>query len=94
MREVILPAATCSVIKPYEPQYDTSNFVNTGEFFDTHPGVVPWVTRYEQTALDGSLIESWERDKNGRMVNVTKRDIYRKELIEAQEQLAKLQEEQ
>lgn len=92
MSNKTLPAAYRSTVPPGDPPFDTATFVNTGEFFDTHPGVVPWVTRYEQTALDGSLIESWERDKNGRMVNVTKRDIYRKELIEAQEQLAKLQE--
>lgn len=90
MREVILPAATHSVIKPYKPHYDTSNFVNTGEFFDTHPGVIPHVTRYERVALNGDIIETWERDKNGVMVDVTQRDKYRKQLIEAQEELERL----
>lgn len=87
-----LPASRQSTIPAYKPPYDTSHFVNTGEFFDKNPGVTPWVTRYEAVSLNGDIIETWERDKNGVMVNVTARDKYRKELIEAQEELARLQE--
>lgn len=77
-------------IPPYKTKYDSSTFVNTGEFFDTHPGVMPQVRRYEQLDEKGDIIESWERDKNGVMVNVTKRDALYKELIEAQEAIDKL----
>lgn len=73
----------------YEAPYDTSTFVNTGTFFDTHPGVTPNVRRYERTDMTGKLIESWERDKNGVMVDVTKRDLLYKELEDAQEALTR-----
>lgn len=76
----------------YTPSYDTSHFVNTGAFFDTHPGVTPNVTRYERTDMSGKLVESWERNKNGVMVNVTKRDALIAQTIEAEEALNKLKE--
>lgn len=85
-----LTTADTSLIPPYDPPYDTSSFVNSGEFFDTHPGVIPHVTRYESRDLAGNLIESWERDKNGVMVNVTARDNTYAELIAAQEALERL----
>lgn len=74
----------------YTAPYDTSTFVNDGPFFDTHPGVTPNVRRYERTDMTGKLIESWERDKNGVMVDVTKRDLLYKELENAQETIDKL----
>lgn len=76
----------------HNPSYDTSTFVNNGPFFKKHPDVIPNVTRFESTDCAGKLIESWERDKNGRMVNTTKRDKLYAELIEAQEQINKLKE--
>lgn len=81
-----------SQIPAYNAPYDTSTFINEGEFFDTHPGVIPNITRFEATDGAGKLIESWERDKNGVMVNTTKRDKLYAELIEAQEQINKLKE--
>lgn len=79
-----------SQIPPYTPPYDTSHFVNEGEFFDTHPGVVPHVTRYEQLDGSGKVIESWERDKNGVMVNVTARDKLYREIADAQDALEEI----
>ena len=81
-----------SDIAPYTPSYDTSTFVNEGPFFDTHPGVIPHVTRYERTDMSGKLLESWERDKNGVMVETTKRDLLYAEIISAQEALDKMKE--
>lgn len=78
----------CPIV--YEAPYDTSTFVNEGPFFDTHPGVTPNVRRYERTDMTGKLVESWERDKNGVMVDVTKRDLLYKELEDAQENIDKL----
>lgn len=79
-----------SQIAPYKPPYDTSHFVNDGEFFDTHPGVIPAVTRYEQINERGEIAESWERDKNGRMINVTMRDRLYKEIADAQDALEEI----
>ena len=77
----------------YKATYDTSSFVNDGEFFDTHPGVTPNVTRYENRDTNGKLIESWERNKSGKMINVTQRDKLYAELEAAQEALEKTREE-
>lgn len=74
----------------YKAPYDTSHFVNTGTFFDTHPGVTFNVTRYERSDEKGKIIESWERDKNGVMVDVTKRDKLYAEIAEAQEALEEM----
>ena len=87
MTERALHGRGHSDIAPYTPGYDTSTFVNEGPFFDTHPGVTPHVTRYERTDMSGKLIESWERNKNGVMVNTTARDILRDKLARAQEEL-------
>jgi hypothetical protein len=79
-----------SVIQPYQPSYDTSNFVNEGEFFDKHPGVIPNVKCYIRYDSENKVIESWARDDNGVMIETTQRDKLREELIAAQEALAKL----
>lgn len=65
--------------------------INDGPFWDRYPDVYPEVKRYERTAMDGSIIESWERDKNGRMVDVTQRDKLREEIVAAQEQIERLE---
>lgn len=70
---------------------DKDKFVNDGPFFEKYPDVYPFVTRYEQRDCKDRLIESWERFKDGRMHNVTKRDQAREALVEAQEALAKLE---
>lgn len=70
------------------------NFVNDGPFWDKYPDVWPDVRRYERFDTEGSLIESWERDTNGRMVEVTQRDKLREEILAAQEQIERLEAEQ
>lgn len=82
----------CKIV--HKPKYDTSNFVNEGEFFDTHPGVIPNITRFERLDGAGNVVESWERNKNGVMVETTQRDKLYAELEEAQEKLSKLKEKQ
>ena len=86
MIETYIPGWNKCTIK-HNPTYDTSNFVNKGKFFDTHPGVIPNITRYERTDLAGKVIESWERNKNGVMVDVTERDKLYAEIEAAQEAL-------
>lgn len=53
---------------------DRDRFINDGPFFEAHPDVIPDVTSYQLTAMDGQLIESWERQADGRMHDVTRRD--------------------
>lgn len=70
---------------------DKDKFVNDGPFFELHPDIYPFVTRYERTDRYDKIIESWERGDDGRMHDTTKRDKLREELREAQEQINKLQ---
>lgn len=71
------------------PTYDDSTFVNEGPFFDLHPDVMKNLKRFESYDLAGNLIESWERNDKGEMIDVTKRDKLREEIIAAQEALDK-----
>lgn len=72
---------------------DKNRFVNDGPFWELHPDVWPFVTRYERTEKD-RVIESWERGEDGRMHETTKRDQLREELRAAQEALKKVQLEE
>lgn len=69
---------------------DSSNFVNTGAFFEKHPDVIKDVTRFEQTDAEGHILESWERNKNGEMVETTERDLLRQKYIKAKEEVDKI----
>ena len=69
-------------------------FINDGPFWDKYPDVYPGVKRYERTDSEGHIIESWERDKNGRMRDVTRRDQIREELIAAEEAVKKLSDKE
>lgn len=71
---------------------DKDKFINDGPFWELHSDVLPTVTRFEITDTKGHILESWERDKNGRMVETTKRDQAREELIAAQEAMNKLED--
>lgn len=64
---------------------DRDRFINDGPFFEKYPDIYPDVTRYEHFDQKGKIIESWERDDNGRMHDVTKRDQLREKLIAEQE---------
>lgn len=70
-----------------------NKFINDGPFFEKYPDVFPDVTRYERTGVDGELIESWERGEDGRMHDVTKRDILQAKILAAKKELAKLEDE-
>ena len=70
---------------------DRDKFINDGPFFEKYPDIYPDVTRYEKTDTKGNIIESWERGDDGRMVETTKRDKLREEIIAAEEQIAKLE---
>ena len=82
---------TCK-IPPYTPKYDTSTFVNEGAFFDTHPGVTTNVTRYERMDEEGNLVEVWERNDKGVMVDVTEVERLRIEIEAARSALNKIEE--
>lgn len=70
---------------------DKDKFINDGPFFELHPEIYPWVTRYERTDQKDHIIEAWERGDDGRMHDVTTRDKLREELIAAQEEIKHLQ---
>ena len=70
---------------------DKDKFVNDGPFFEKYPDTYPLVTHYERRDQHDKLIESWERFDDGRMHDVTKRDILREKIVEAQETLAELE---
>ena len=71
---------------------DRDKFINDGPFFAEHPDIYPDVVRYERLNEKDKIIESWERDDNGHMVETTKRDKLREEIIAAQEEISKLEE--
>ena len=77
-----------------DPSYDTSYFVNEGPFFDKHPDVIKNILRFEATDETGHIVESWERNSKGIMVETTKRDMLREELIAAQEAYDRLKEKE
>ena len=68
-------------------------FINDGPFWELHPDVWPFVTRYERTEKD-HIVESGERGEDGRMHETTKRDQLREELRAAQEALNRVQLEE
>ena len=76
------------------PRYDTSTFVNEGPFFDKHPDVIKSVTRFEQLDDRGNIVESWERNDKGVMIDTTERDMLREELIKAQEVLQRIKDKE
>lgn len=65
------------------------NYVNTGEFFDKHPGVIKGVSKYQSFDTDGNLLEYWERDENGYMVDMTERKLLEIEIEKAEKELDK-----
>lgn len=77
-----------------DPSYDTSYFVNEGPFFDKHPDVIKNILRFEATDEAGHIVESWERNDKGVMVETTKRDLLREELIAAQEAYDRLKDKE
>lgn len=81
-------------LRAYKAPYDTSNFVNTGEFFEKYPDVTPHVTRFERQDASGKIEESWERNEQGIMVNMTARDKLYEEIEAAQEALEDLREKE
>ncbi len=64
--------------------------VNSGPFWLTHSDVWPGVKRYIDTNAKGDIIECWERNDEGIMVDVTERERAKMELVKAQEAMAKL----
>lgn len=69
-------------------------FVNTGPFWDKYPDVYSEVTRFTSTDINGDLVEAWERDANGVMVDVTEREKAYQELERAQEAMSKFFDEE
>lgn len=59
--------------------------VNTGEFWELHPDVWPGVKTYVDADPKGNIIEYWERDENGVMIDRTDYAQARLELARAQE---------
>lgn len=60
------------------------------EFFEKYPKVLPTVQRFEKLDSEQNIIESWERDANGEMVNVTERDKLRLKISRAKEDLLEI----
>lgn len=69
-------------------------FVNTGDFWDKHPDVYPEVTRYIDTDEKGNILECWERNKEGVMVDVTERERARMDLEKAQKEYERYADEE
>ena len=68
-------------------------FVNKGRFFDEHPDVIGDVTKFERYDINGNLLEYWERDEDGYMVDVTERKLLEIEIAKAEKELDKYIEE-
>lgn len=73
---------------------DDMTLVNTGEFWDKHPDVWPGVTRYIDTSEDGDILEVWERNRDGIMVDVTERERLRAKIVALQEEVDKYKEDE
>lgn len=69
-------------------------FLNIGPFWDKHPDVYPQVTRYIDTDCKGNILECWERNKEGVMVDVTERERARVELEKAQAEYERYNDEE
>lgn len=67
----------------------SDNFVNEGEFFIKHPDVIGNVTRFERRDINQNLLEAWERNEAGVMVDVTEQVKLREEIAKAEKELAK-----
>lgn len=67
-----------------------STFVNDGPFFTKYPDVYPNVKTFVATDEEGNIVEQWERDKSGRMVDVTQRALLEQEVAKARQNLDKL----
>lgn len=72
------------------PNEHDETFVNDGPFFDKYPDVYPNVRCFTATDEEGNIVEQWERDKNGRMVDVTQRALLEQEVAKARQNLDKL----
>ena len=69
-------------------------FVNEGPFWEKHPDVYPEVIRYIDTDEKGNILECWERNKEGIMVDVTAREKARLELEKAQKEYERYVDEE
>ena len=69
-------------------------FVNEGPFWEKHPDVYPEVTRYIDTDEKGNILECWERNKEGIMVDVTAPEKARNELEKAQKEYERYNDEE
>lgn len=69
-------------------------FLNKGPFWEKHPDVYPQVTRYIDTDEKGNILECWERNKEGIMVDVTAREKARIELEKAQKEYERYNDEE
>ena len=64
------------------------------EFEKRHPGCWPGATRFELTDTRGNILESWEKNADGIWKEVTQRDLARKEIVKAQEELERILEKE
>lgn len=67
--------------------------VNVGPFWKKHPDVWPGVKRYIDRDSKDNILECWERNEEGIMVDVTEVERAKMELVKAQEALGALVEE-
>lgn len=72
------------------PNERDDTFVNDGPFFDKYPDVYPNTRCFTATDEEGNIVEQWERNKNGRMVDVTQRARLEQEVAKARQNLEKL----
>ena len=68
-------------------------YINNGEFFDKHPDVIGNVTKFEKYDIEGNLIEYWERNENGILVDRTEQKLLEIEIAKAEKELEKYIEE-
>lgn len=67
----------------------SNTFINKGKFFDLHPDVIGDVTKFEKYDTDGNIVEAWERNEEGHMVDVTEKVKLLREIAEAEKALDK-----
>lgn len=75
---------------------------NNTKFIEAHPEIAEWlitkhngvdpIKKYSHEE-DGKVVEMWERNSQGELVNVTARELARRELEAAKEEYEKLRAE-
>ena len=63
------------------------DFNKDGAFYAKHPDIKGVVNKYTRTDINGNILEVWERDETGTLVDVTERVRLEREVQEAKKAL-------